>query len=304
MELKCELSPLVFAELYKVLADTDAFSETLKARLNIIELDYSWLRTASELYDAKWHDICKGADEIGKLTHVTWEHAHFASWILASLRGTGQCTDISIDLRKSVTDRFVKEAPNPPSQVPSPWKPVIQGWALGMVVGQFDHDLPAIPPEMPDDDNVRAAFEGLIEHILFLTSVCSPWSEISATAVHWRGSGLLEAMQPEAKDAPEAMAQLVPIIRQYLTEYEGRMLGRHFSTMVQSRNSLTHIADIPNSRRFVDVVLEWRDQCYIKNTVMGATQLLFAQYSSTLADPRSINPKIWDQLYWDIQIFS
>lgn len=257
-----------------------------------------------ELYDAKWHDICKGVHEIGEFSHVTSEHAHFASWILASLRGTGQCSDISIDLRKSVTDRFVKEVPNPPAQVPSPWKPVIQGWALGMVIGQFDHDLPAIPPTMPEDDNVRTAVEGLIEHILFFNDTSSSWPEVSATAVHWRGSGLLEAMQPEAKDAPEAMRLLLPIIRQYLADYQGQILHQHFSTMVQSRNSLTHIADLPSCPRFVEVVSEWSGQDRIKYTVSGVTQLLFAQYSSTLADPRSINPKIWDQLHWDIEIFS
>ena len=58
MELEVELSHLVFAELYRILAETDAYSDMLEARLNVIELDYSWLRTASELYDAKWHDIC------------------------------------------------------------------------------------------------------------------------------------------------------------------------------------------------------------------------------------------------------
>lgn len=304
MELEVELSHLVFAELYRILAETDAYSDMLEARLNVIELDYSWLRTASELYDAKWHDICKGVHEIGEFSHVTSEHAHFASWILASLRCTGQCSDISIDLRKSVTDRFVKEVPNPPAQVPSPWKPVIQGWALGMVIGQFDHDLPAIPPTMPEDDNVRTAVEGLIEHILFFNDTSSSWPEVSATAVHWRGSGLLEAMQPEAKDAPEAMRLLLPIIRQYLADYQGQILHQHFSTMVQSRNSLTHIADLPSCPRFVEVVSEWSGQDRIKYTVSGVTQLLFAQYSSTLADPRSINPKIWDQLHWDIEIFS
>lgn len=71
MELEVELSHLVFAELYRILAETDAYSDMLEARLNVIELDYSWLRTASELYDAKWHDICKGVHEIGEFSHVT-----------------------------------------------------------------------------------------------------------------------------------------------------------------------------------------------------------------------------------------
>jgi hypothetical protein len=300
MELEVELSHLVFAELYNILAGRNSLSDMLDDRLNSIDLNHSWLPTASDLYNAKWDEICKDADSVADFTHLSSEHAHFASWILASLRGTGQCTDISIELRRSVTDRFIKEVPGSPPLLPSPWRPVIQGWALGMVLGQFDHDLPAIPPKMPQDANVNAALEGLIEHLLFFDNACSSWPEVSATAVHWRGSGLLEAMQPEAKNAPDAMRLLLPTIRQYLSGYQGRILGQHFSTMVQPRNSLTHIADTPNCPRFVEVVSDWCDENRIKNTVMGVTQLLFAQYSSTLADPRSINPKIWDLLYWDV----
>lgn len=302
MVLKFELSHLVFAELYKILAGKSSLSEMLEVRLNAIGLDYCWLSVASDLYNTKWNQICRDADSEADFTHLTSEHAHFASWILACLRGTGQCTDISIELRSSVTARFIEEVPCSSALPPSAWKPVIQGWALGMVIGQFDHDLPAIPPIMPEDANVRTAFEGLIEHILFFDDVSSLWPEVSATAVHWRGSGLLEAMQPEAKDAPEAMRLLLPIIRQYLPDYQGGILRQHFSTMVQSRNSLTHIADAPRCPRFVEVVSEWSGEHRIKCTLMGVTQLLFAQYSSTLADPRSINPKIWDLLYWDVAI--
>lgn len=304
MVLKFELSHLVFAELYKILAGRGSLSKMLEDRLNTIGLDHSWLSIASDLYNTKWYEICRNADSVADFTHLTSEHAHFASWILACLRGTGQCTDISIELRRSVTSRFIEEVPCSSALPPSAWKPVIQGWALGMVIGQFDHDLPAIPPTMPEDANVRTAFEGLIEHILFFNDTSSSWPEVSATAVHWRGSGLLEAMQPEAKDAPEAMRLLLPIIRQYLADYQGQILHQHFSTMVQSRNSLTHIADLPSCPRFVEVVSEWSGADRIKYTVSGVTQLLFAQYSSTLADPRSINPKIWDQLHWEIEIFS
>ena len=304
MGLKFELSHLVFAELYKILASRNSTSEKLEARLNAIELDHSWLETASHLYNTKWLEICEGSNSVDDFSHLAYDHAEFASWILAGLRGTGQCTDISLELRSRVTDRFIKEVPSPPALVPPPWKPVIQGWALGTVIGQFDHDLPAIPPKMPEDINVCAAFEGLIEHVLFFDNACSLWPEISATAVHWRGSGLLEAMQPEARDAPDAMRLLLPTIRQYLTESQGRMLGQHFSSIVQPRNSLTHIAVMPNSPRFVDVVSEWRDERRINNTMMGVTQLLFAQYSSKLADPHSINPKIWDELHWDLLIYT
>lgn len=303
MELEVELSHLVFAELYNILAGRKSLSDMLEVRLNSIDLNHSWLREASDLYNAKWHEIRKDAHSAADFTHLSSEHAHFASWILACLRGTGQCEDISIELRSSVTERFIEEVPCPPAQPPSPWKPVIQGWALGMVIGQFDHDLPAIPPKMEQDASVCAALEGLIEHLLFINNACSSWPEVSATAVHWRGSGLLEAMQLEAQNLPDAMRLLIPTIRQYLSDSQGRILGQHFSTMVQSRNSLTHIADLPSCPGFVDVVSEWSGEHRIKNTVRGVTELLFAQYSSTLADPRSINPKIWEQLHWEIEIF-
>ena len=94
MELEVELSHLVFAELYNILAGRNSLSDMLEVRLNSIDLNHSWLRAASDLYNAKWHEICKDADSVADFTHLPSEHAHFASWILASLRGTGQCADM------------------------------------------------------------------------------------------------------------------------------------------------------------------------------------------------------------------
>lgn len=303
MGLNFELSHLVYAELYRILATEKKLADPIQDRLSEIELDHDWLSAAYDAYDAKWRDEIGRSANASDMLHLDQAHAQLASWILVSLRGTGHCFDLSQELRGSVTERFLKEVTDPPTQIPSAWKPVIQAWTLGMVTGQIDHDLPAIPPTMPKDDNIRIAYEGLIEHLLLLGELPSPWPEIAATSVHWRGSGLLEAMQPEAQNAPEAMGLLVPTIRRHLPELQAKRLSQHFSSIVQPRNSLTHIADTPNSPRFVDVVTEWSDDVRVKNTVMGVTQLLFAQYSAELFDSRAVNTNTWEILNWDLKIY-
>src|SRR5207247_7688684 len=47
VELKCELSPVVFSELYRLLATDRTLEETLTERLGQIELDLDWLSEAA-----------------------------------------------------------------------------------------------------------------------------------------------------------------------------------------------------------------------------------------------------------------
>lgn len=184
--------------------------------------------------------------------------------------------------------------------IPSAWKPVIYAWTLRAVVGQISADLPAVPPELPKEENVRAAYEGLIEHMGVLSRLETPWPEMTATSVHWRGSGLVEALQPEAQNAPEAIKLLMLNIRRFLPDALQRRLGQHFSSIVEGRNSLTHIASTHRTPGFANIVDEWKEHSYIVNTLMGVTQLIFAQYSEELTASDSVKVRPWETLCWDL----
>ncbi len=302
MGLSCELSPLVFAELYRKLADDGSCAELLEERLDEVGWELPWLEEAAERYEATWQGNLKVAAGPGDLVAIGPEHAVLASWVLAALRGSGSSYDFGDELRTSVTRRALAEVPSAPSELPSQWKPVVVGWALGMVVGAVDQNLPVAPAKLPADDNVRAAYEGLVEHVLHLNDVPPPWPEMVGTSTFWRGTGLAEGMQPEAVDGQQAITQLVIEVRRILPDHMGRLIGQHFTQFAERRNTLSHVADKPGKPRFVDVKEQARDWSQIRLTIMGITQFLCAQVALELTESASrvIREGTWDDLKWEL----
>lgn len=305
MGLSCELSPLVFAEMYRKLAANGTCEDLLEDRLAEVGWDLAWLTEAADRYEATWQANKKVAAGVDDLIAVGADHALLGSWVLAALRGSGSSYDFGEELRRTVTTRALAEIPAAPNELPSRWKSVVVGWTLGMVVGSVDHTLPVVPAMLPKDDNVRAAYEGLIEHVLHLGELQSPWPEIVGTATFWRGTGLAEGMQPEAANGQDAITQLVIEVRRILPDHMGKLIGQHFSQFAERRNSLSHVAAMPGRPRFVDVKEQARDWSQVRLTIMGITQFLCSQVALELTESasRAIRPETWDELSWELVIF-
>jgi hypothetical protein len=194
VELKCELSPLVFTVLYRILADGQEYQELLSDRLAEIEQESEWFAEAAERYEKTWQGQLKQAATSNDLNGLSDTNARLASWIIAALRTTGTSYDLGEKVRKKVTERALDEMPDPPAILPSQWCPEVMGWTLGMVVGSVDQHLPVVPAMLPADPNVSAAYEGLVEHVLHLGDTQAPWPEIFGTYLHvlagdWLGRG-------------------------------------------------------------------------------------------------------------------
>jgi hypothetical protein len=305
VELTCELSPLVFSELYRKLARDDSYADLLEDRLAEIGRELSWLTETAERYEATWQSNKKAATGADDLIALGTDHALLASWVLAALRGSGSSYEFGDELRTAVTTRALAEIPGAPAALPSRWKPVVVGWTLGMVIGALDQNLPVAPAMLPTDDNVRAAYVGLVEHVLHLGGMQSPWPEMLGTSTFWRGTGLAEAMQPEAANGQQAITQLVMEVRRILPEHMGTLIGRHFSQFAERRNTLSHVADMPGRPRFVDVKEQARDWSQVRLTIMGITQFLCSQIALELTESasRAIRSGTWDELIWELVIF-
>lgn len=305
MGLNCELSPLVFAVLYRMLAADSGRSELLEDRLAEVGLELTWLEEAAERYDAAWQGNRRRGAELDGLIGLTSDHSLLASWILAALRGSGSSHDFGHDLRAAVTERAVAEIADPPAELPSRWKPVVFGWTLGKVVGRVDHSLPVAPAMLPTDVNVRAAYEGLVEHVLHLGTLQEPWPEMIGTSTFWRGAGLAEGLLPEARNGQDAVKQLVVEVRRILPEHMGTLIGRHFSQFAERRNTLSHVADMPDRPRFVDVKELARDWNQVRLTIMGITQFLCSQVALELKESasRAVREGTWDDLVWELVAF-
>jgi hypothetical protein len=303
--LTCELSPLVFAELYRMLAADSGRSELLEERLSEVRLELPWLGEAAEQYEATWQGQRRMATGLDDLIALTPEHSLLASWVLASLRGSGSSYEFGEDLRTAVTGRFLAEIEGAPVEVPSRWKPVVFGWTLGMVIGAIDQSLPVAPSMLPADDSVRAAYEGLVEHVVHLGTMQTPWPEMIGTSTFWRGTGLAEGLQPEARDGQDAITQLVIEVRRILPEHMGKLIGQHFTQFAERRNTLSHVADMPGRPRFVEVKEHAREWSQVRLTIMGITQFLCSQIALELKESasRAIREETWDELVWELIAF-
>lgn len=306
MELKCELSPLVFAVLYRTLADDKAHQDLLAERLAEVGWEPEWLAEAAERYEKTWQGQLKQATTPDDLIGLSEANALLASWIMAALRTTGASYDFGDELRSGVTARALKEIPTVPADLPSQWCPEVVGWTLGMVVGTVDRHLPVAPALLPADPNVRAAYEGLVEHVLHLGKTPTPWPEILGTSTYWRGTGLAEGLKPEAKDGKDAIKQLIFECRYAVPDHLGRRLSQHFEHFAETRNTLSHVADMPGRRRFVDVKERARDWSQIYLTVLGITQFLGLQVSAELLESasRAVRSETWDDLQWELSAYA
>jgi hypothetical protein len=307
VELRCELSPLVFTVLYRTLADgKDRTHRGLLAdRIAEVDWDSEWFAEAAERYEKTWQGQLKQARTQDDLPGLNDENALLASWILAALRTTGASYNFGEKLRKDVTERALREIPEAPRALPSQWCPEVAGWTLCMVVGAVDRNLPLAPATLPTDPNVRAAYEGLVEHVLHLGETPTPWPEMLGTSTYWRGTGLAEGLKPEARDGQEAIKQLIVECRYAVPDYLGRRLSQHFEHFTQKRNALSHVADLAGCPRFVDVMEGARDWNQIHLTVLGITQFLGLQVSAELAGAASrvVRPGTWDDLQWELSTY-
>jgi hypothetical protein len=174
-----------------------------------------------------------------------------------------------------------------------------------MVLGNLDLEVPIAPAYLPVDVNVRAAYEGLVEHVLQLGKLKPPWPEIMGSATFWRGTGLAEGLRPEAENGAAAIRDLIIEVRQAAPASLGGRIGRHFEPFADRRNTLSHVADMPGRPRFVDVkelAREW-DQIYL--TIKGITYFICIEIANELTGSaaRIVRPETWDELKWEVMVY-
>jgi hypothetical protein len=300
VELRCELSPLVFAELYRLLDADPRLTDLLAERLKEIDLDHDWLREAVAAYEGRWesdvamlHDHGSAAQPVG----LPSDHALLASWVLAALRTENPCDELSDQLRGRVADRANNDIPHL-ADLPSCLVPRVIAWTLGMVVGRFDINFPVIPAQMPIDIEVELAYRGLVEHVIHLAEVQEPWPEVMCSSTLWRAAGLAEGLQPDANGPQAAINQLMAAIRHTTPEYQYERLRKHWIGFIEHRNALTHVAPSAGKPRFSDSVRIACASDHVVPTVMGVTNFVFQKISQELMGPsgKSVRSGLWEHV--------
>lgn len=304
--VSCTLSPLVYAELYRLLAADNQRHDIIEDRLGEIGYTHAWLGAATDAYDDYWATQLElaGAESVEHISLESAEHALLATWILAGLRHTGDDRQLSSALRTNVYTRAVDEVPDLTMPLPSVLSPVIYGWTLGRVVSLSASDGPVAPASLPDDENLVAAYQGLVNHVLTLEDMAEPWPEMMQTSTYWRGYGIAEALKPGAGEGGRALLELLAEARPLLSQPVFAQLNTHFSRFGGRRNALSHVTDdARRPERFVDVVADTHGWEHLRVTLRGLTQFVCQEASRLLYEedlPPALRNDPWDYLAREI----
>lgn len=303
-KLTSRFSPLVFAELYEALARESKYKDNLADLLESINLSYEWLEEAAAAYLSKWqHDLQYISLESLEGFSLEPQHAEFATWLLAGLHFTGAPDELSATLQEAVMDRALTDIPGLTLPLPPELSPVIVAWTLGRVIADDGHSLPISPAILPEDENARTAFTGLVEHFLLLRSLEEPWPEMMCTSLYWRGYGIAEALRPEYDSGGKALKQLQLEARNSMPESLRFSVGRHLDSFGTRRNVLSHVADMEGRPRFIEIVPLARDAGDLELTIKAMSQFVFQEVARQVRDrrPKVVRPQVWEGLGRDLQ---
>ncbi|MDH3010074.1 hypothetical protein [Gordonia alkanivorans] len=297
--LNCELSALVFAELYQHLLTDQTRRDELLARLETLNVGLEWLSTMAEAYDAKWRAESRWltAENVdGYVLDV--EHAVVATWILAGLRNTGHSHDYSSDLRMSVTERAIREIDDDlPSSLPAALSPAVIGWTLGRVEGSVDGSLPVVPAYPLPDPFVYSAYEGLVEHVIGLPAEVDSLPELAGSATYVRSAGLAEALVGDEGGPQRALDKLMRETSLLTPSNVRTRLQRHWVDFVDRRNVLTHIRADTGGMTFAEATVQSKAWQHLKLTVEGITHFVCQAISGYLYEhmPPPVHGDPWEK---------
>lgn len=313
--LTCGLSPVTFAELYRLLLVSGEYREQLMDRLDEIGCDLGWLQAAADAYDAKWlHDASQLTPDTADAFALPPEHAVLGTWLLAGLRTFKNSYELSDSLGTAVQQRVSSDAPGLGARTPS-LSPVIRGWTLGMVAGTLAPSLPVVLAHDPEDPHIAEAYNGLVEQLLHLASAAEPWPELAGTALYVRTGGLAEALRPPPEPAPGARRKtLWDAIQGLMTETKPQTSTHTFSRLQQNwngwvsrRNVLTHITTGDDGQgTFASGAAQVRTWYDLEMTVLAITQFVCQEVSLELQETipaalRGQDP--WEYLQYDVKIW-
>lgn len=311
-ELNCCLSPLVFAELYRLLLSDTRVAKVLDDRLAEIGYDSDWLRDRADDYDAKWRNDASLLEPVTVDDYaLPVEHSLLATWLLAGLRNTGESYDLSARLLETVQRRMTSEAPLVGARPPS-LSPVIRGWTLGMVTGALDPSLPMVLAHEPSDPHIAEAYRGLVEQVCHLQGVPEPWPELAGTALLVRTGGLAEALRPSPPPPPHRGLQysidlLLREAKPQAPLHIWERLRVNWINWVARRNVLTHVSpDAVAGLTFAASAAQVRTWYQVETTVLGVTQFICQEVSSELLDtlPHALSHDPWQYLQHDVKVWT
>lgn len=293
--LKCELSSVVFAELYKLLLSSGRdLRESVELRLGDLGYDLDDLQAWAELYQANWQAQLQyvDADSVADYS-LSEEHAVVATWLLAGLRNHGDSSDLSYQLDTAVQQQTSGAAGLVGASRPPSLHPVIRGWTLGAVAPTSVPILPMILARQPEDEAIAEAYQGLVEHVIHLDGTTEhPWPELMGSAIYVRAGGLAGALRPPPPPPPNlglswSIEKLMGESQRQIASGILSRLRSNWNGWVERRNVLTHVRldEGMGDTTFgaaTALVRTWDD---VEMTLLAITHFICQEVSMELVDP-------------------
>jgi hypothetical protein len=280
----CRLTPVVFDELYKIMASPEhsrrfRSEETLEG----LGLTHAHPRRLHRRYSGLARRYLEQARVLGDEASAPWArlaqwHAELASWLLTA--GVGAPHDVDGILATAVADCYDRFHIEQPLNA----RPVIHGWTLGHEVHHNSPRIPAIPALWPLDTNVSMAYEGLVEHVVGLRNQSNPLPELASTAVAWRVGGLVENLWGVRDTLRNQFNGLLGRCGSVLDAAQRARLYELWGWFDDSRHVLTHFRRSDAGRTFETEAPRYREAGYGDAAVEAATVFVFRQAALDATD--------------------
>ncbi len=285
MALTCQLSPLVYAQIYAYL-QTDSYSRAaLAERVERVGYDEGILSELESGYRALWQfQIGQAGGNQAELWGLDDRHARLATWLLAGLRRQGEPSqELSAIIRREVGEQFQASFSNVP--LPDVVQPIVIAWTLGQVYGGLDVALPAVPATDPPDPDVALAYAGLVSHLCGLGSLAQPWPEVTSSATIWRAAGIIDGLKPQpVPNLRQAISEAMTQAKDVIPAHVARELTLYWDEFRLVRNGLTHVVPSDEGYAFRDVADRASTWEGIQLCINGITYMVFNEVSLSVLE--------------------
>ena len=279
MGLSCELPPVVLAEFYAMLQES--YANRLSDRFDLLEEDPDLLVELAGLYELAHEFRRTYPQDFGVLEPMDLSHGQLATWLIAVLPGPS--VDFSQELHRRSQERLRESLSDTEWDKAGLVVPTVVGWCLGSVPGRYDRSFPAVFAEPPSNKDVRSAYEGLVEHLVFLGESEEPWGEMTTTAVVLRCAGLAQGVQPGSGLGP-TLSQLMVRVRDFVPEQRWRQLNLHWDHFRGLRDAFAHVAE-RDGRSFDTERTKVQTREDLIDCLTGVTYFVASTIREQLLDP-------------------
>jgi hypothetical protein len=299
MALTCDLSPLVFAELYRMVLSDTALRARAADRLETADESIAWIEEAERKYRSWWEaQVAAAAGDIQSTYPAEVRDAQLATWLIAPFRNEETSVVFSAELYKSVNQIARTAFPSAGARLPGEFQVSVVAWTLGRVCGEIDMAIPVAPAEEPDDRHVAVAYDGLLKHVVALPEIAGPWPEMIGSAIIWRIAGLADGLRPQQPkpDLRASLGFLMKDLEPVLPSALHTSLSAGWHKFQEARNCFTHVAP-RDGVGFADFAQNMRCTDEVREYLRAATYFVCNEVSTALVNDDELRGR--DQMLVD-----